>query len=88
MPQPSAVPYWNMIKDSSREVKETLLNMLYISLSTEDSNVADVSGKSCADYNLEELLMRSDEAYMELESGGGMDGEKFFENIRQNVISR
>lgn len=41
IPQPSAVPYWNMIKDSSREVKETLLNMLYISLDEESINVED-----------------------------------------------
>lgn len=39
MPLPTAIPYWNMIKDSSKEVKETLLNMLYISLTEENKAV-------------------------------------------------
>lgn len=40
VPQPSAMAYWNLIKDSSVEVKQTLLNMLYISLK-EDNTTND-----------------------------------------------
>lgn len=49
IPLPAAVPYWNMIKNSSREVKESLLNMLYVSLTEENrrtsvNNVKLLSG--------------------------------------------
>lgn len=40
IPLPAAVPYWNMIKNSSREVKESLLNMLYVSLTEENSRTS------------------------------------------------
>lgn len=81
MPQPSAVPYWNMIKDTSREVKEVLLNMLYVSLN-EDTR------EDATPYTMEELIQRADSAYAELESGGGQNGEEFFaeNNVRSNEL--
>ncbi len=93
IPQPSAVLYWNMKKDTSKEIKETLLNMLYISLTEEERSTANVDVMSqvvedLPPYTLEELQSRSDEAYAELEAGGGKDGDEFFAELNDYVMSR
>lgn len=39
-------------------------------------------------YTLEELQTRSDEAYEEFEAGGGREGEQFFAELNQYIMSR
>lgn len=53
-----------------------------------ENNEADASNKVSNDYTIKELLLRTDEAYAELEAGGGIDGENFFADIKQSVMSR
>lgn len=39
-------------------------------------------------YTIEELQTRTDEAYEELEAGGGKDGELFFEELNDYITAR
>ena len=61
IPLPAAVPYWNIIKNSSREVKESLLNMLYVSLVEDNSrasrnNIKLLSGTWEDDRTTDEIV--------------------------------